>query len=352
MVTFYYVGTFWENEKEPPPRFEVENSLYCYNEFMKGQTKAKGIFKKVVMAIFLIICLLIIFGIYKANFIDNNINKNIMSSEAKAEVSKVIDKPILSIYPQKIYQGDPLFISIHASSTPVSLTFNKKEIKFFKYKNSYLGIIGIDFNEKKLKGDVFLKLSNGMEISQLVVITAREKIERPLGIPEKLGGNTEAASQILMTNLAKENAELNTVKTENKNLWTKSFQAPVFKISITDHYGYNRKTVGQTIVHKGADFQAITGTPVIAMNDGVVRIAKEYIVYGNSIIIDHGLGVQTLYMHLSSLNVKAGDMVKAGQVIGLSGDTGYAEAPHLHISVKINTISIDPMTFLGFFGVK
>jgi murein DD-endopeptidase MepM/ murein hydrolase activator NlpD len=55
-------------------------------------------------------------------------------------------------------------------------------------------------------------------------------------------------------------------------------------------------------------------------------------------------------MHLSKVNVKEGDKIREGQIIGLSGQTGYAEAPHLHISVKINSISIDPMVFMGFFN--
>jgi murein DD-endopeptidase MepM/ murein hydrolase activator NlpD len=120
-------------------------------------------------------------------------------------------------------------------------------------------------------------------------------------------------------------------------------------IFITDDYGYDRKTVEQTIVHKGTDFRAQVGTEVKAMNRGVIRIARTFTVYGNTVVVDHGQGIQTLYMHLSKLNVKEGDTVEIGQVVGLSGNTGYADAAHLHISVKINGLSIDPMTFIRFF---
>jgi murein DD-endopeptidase MepM/ murein hydrolase activator NlpD len=132
-------------------------------------------------------------------------------------------------------------------------------------------------------------------------------------------------------------------------LWSRAFQYPLKTVFITDDYGYSRNTVNQTITHKGTDFRAVVGTDALAMNDGTIRIARTFTVYGNTVVIDHGIGVQSLYMHLSKLNVKEGERVKRGQIIGQSGDTGYVEAPHLHISIKINGISIDPVTFLKFF---
>ena len=88
------------------------------------------------------------------------------------------------------------------------------------------------------------------------------------------------------------------------------------------------------------------------MNRGVVRLSKKFTVYGNTVIIDHGNGVMTLYMHLSKRLVKEGSLVEQGQTIGKSGMTGYAEHPHLHISVRINNTSIDPLEFLKLFGVE
>ena len=97
------------------------------------------------------------------------------------------------------------------------------------------------------------------------------------------------------------------------------------------------------------DLRAVKGTKVAAMERGVVRLAKTFDVYGKTIVIDHGLGVMTFYMHLSKINVNQGQLVTRGQIIGLSGDTGYAESPHLHITVRINNISVDPIEFLDLF---
>ena len=87
----------------------------------------------------------------------------------------------------------------------------------------------------------------------------------------------------------------------------------------------------------------------MAMNRGVVRIARTGISYGKTIVVDHGLGLQTFYLHLSKIKVNVGELVLPGQIIGLSGQTGYTDAPHLHLSIRLNGVSIDPMKFMEFF---
>ena len=287
--------------------------------------------KNTIKLILLIISVLFVYEIYSFSSI------------------KIDDLPVITIYPEIIYTGNPIFITINASTTPREIKFNNKNINFSKFGDKYLGIIGIDFNDKNTQYEISVKLENGMNFKEYVNIKSREKIEKPLGIPAKLGGNTKEASSMLISNLAIENAELNNIKSANKSLWTDTFEYPISNVFVTDEYGYNRKTVDQTIVHKGTDFRAIVGTPVMSINDGVVKISKKFTVYGNTIVIDHGNGILSLYMHLSQLSVKAGENVKSGQLVGYSGDTGYAEAPHLHISIKINSISIDPMVFMKYF---
>ncbi len=121
---------------------------------------------------------------------------------------------------------------------------------------------------------------------------------------------------------------------------------PVKNPIITDTYGYSRQTGAYSIAHKGTDFRAVEGTPVYAMNDGIVRLKKEFRDYGNTLVVDHGGGLQTLYLHLSKFVVNEGEWVSKGKLIAYSGSTGYTEGAHLHISVKIGTYSIDPMKFL------
>lgn len=98
--------------------------------------------------------------------------------------------------------------------------------------------------------------------------------------------------------------------------------------------------------HAGMDFSAKTGTPVYATGDGVVKRADNRASgYGNHIVISHGFGYETLYAHLSKYQVKAGQRVKRGDVIGLVGSTGRSEAPHLHYEVKQRGKAVNPLNF-------
>ncbi|WP_417368648.1 M23 family metallopeptidase [Flavobacterium beibuense] len=98
--------------------------------------------------------------------------------------------------------------------------------------------------------------------------------------------------------------------------------------------------------HAGMDFSAKTGTPIYATGDGVVQRADSKATgYGNHIVIKHGFGYETLYAHLSKYNVKVGQKVKRGDVIGFVGSTGRSEAPHLHYEVHKGGEVINPINF-------
>lgn len=256
----------------------------------------------------------------------------------------------ISVLPAEIIQGDPVMITLGTAVKPREILFASKPVASFPYQGIYRAFVAIDLLKQPGTYELYVRFGDGTEATKHITIHPRPKKEAPLGIPPKLGGNTEAAANALVNAIRKESATLVNIKTGAKHFWTRPFIPPLDTIIVTDTYGYGRQTVNYTIPHKGTDFRARTGTPVKAMNRGVVRIARTYIVYGKTVVVDHGLGLQTLYMHLSKINVNVGELVTPGKIIGLSGSTGYAEAPHLHLSVKINGISIDPMQFLRFFN--
>ncbi|MGA9552677.1 MAG: M23 family metallopeptidase, partial [Candidatus Sulfotelmatobacter sp.] len=133
---------------------------------------------------------------------------------------------------------------------------------------------------------------------------------------------------------------LNRVTAERK--WSGSFTAPA-DAAISDVFGsqriFNDKTSSP---HLGLDFRVPSGTPVAAMNDGTVLLGRPLYFEGNFVVIDHGQGLLTLYLHLSEFKVKEGDQVKRGQIIGLSGGTGRATGPHLHVAVRWQGTYLDP----------
>jgi len=99
-------------------------------------------------------------------------------------------------------------------------------------------------------------------------------------------------------------------------------------------------------IHAGVDIAIASGHPIKAANDGRVVLASNLYFSGNTVIIDHGLGLYTVYCHMSKLLVKRGVMVRQGEVIGLAGSTGLSTGPHLHWAAKINEARIDPLALL------
>jgi murein DD-endopeptidase MepM/ murein hydrolase activator NlpD len=273
------------------------------------------------------------------------------SEKAPEEVKAV--EPSLTISPDTILQGEPALITINniGTSTVRSLTFNGKALGIFSHDGKSSALVGIDLRQTPGSYPLVLTLSDGRTVKKNLVVSARQVVKAPLGIPEELGGNTPEAEKELLNTLAQEGALINAIPTASEKLWSGEFRVPIDPpITITDVYGYSRITVNSTIAHKGTDYRAAVGTPVYAMNSGTVRFARNLRNYGNVIGVDHGLGLLTIYMHLSEINVALGQEVKKGELIGKSGATGYVLGPHLHLTIRINGISIDPLKFMELLG--
>lgn len=258
---------------------------------------------------------------------------------------------ILTAY--TVLQGNAALIqfpAIKQLSDIAQVTFNGKSMSAFSYRGVSSVLIGIDLNQKPGAYVLVTKLKNKEQITQGITVQERVKPQETLGIPQKLGGNTRSAQSAFINSLASENAALAKLRTGAKTFWSAPFAYPLANATVTDPFGYIRQTGSYQIAHKGTDFRAPEGTPVFAMNRGVVRLARNFRVYGKTIVVDHGLGVMTLFMHLSKINVNVGELVEQGQIIGLAGESGYAEAPHLHMSVRINGVSVDPIAFLKLFA--
>jgi murein DD-endopeptidase MepM/ murein hydrolase activator NlpD len=129
-------------------------------------------------------------------------------------------------------------------------------------------------------------------------------------------------------------------------LWKEAFQVPV-PGEMHGPFGTRRVFNGELqSQHNGADYRAQTGDPIRAAAAGVVRLAKDLFYSGNAVIVDHGAGLFTSYSHMSRIDVKPGQKVARGAVIGLAGATGRVTGPHLHWTVRVGAANVDPVRFL------
>lgn len=131
--------------------------------------------------------------------------------------------------------------------------------------------------------------------------------------------------------------------------WLQALQWPV-KGRISGIFGSQRIYAGEPgSYHSGVDVAGATGTPVAAPADGVVILAADapFTLEGNLLMIDHGMGLNSAFLHLSRIDVKPGDHVRQGQIVGAIGMTGRATGPHLHWGMKWQDVRIDPATLAG-----
>ena len=281
----------------------------------------------------------------------------------------------ISITPAHIIEGDPVMITIVGATNIQSATLiapgpnmagrgAATSLHFVTYQNTPTAFYGTGINQKTGTTTIIVTLKNGSKLSGSFFIGARVSPTEHLAVPAQLGGNSTSSQQQLVKNLSTQNSTLaNIYSNPAVSFWTAAFTWPIHAsdvaaaasnpggIVITDAFGYNRDSGSETIIHKGVDFKAATGTPVYAINAGYVRVAKFFSVYGNTVVVDHGMGIQSFYMHLSKFAVTPGTPVKQGQLLGYSGETGYSEGPHLHLTIRIGGVSIDPIKFYALFGL-
>jgi hypothetical protein len=133
-----------------------------------------------------------------------------------------------------------------------------------------------------------------------------------------------------------------------ERLWRGPFVRPVSGNDPGSGFGSRRIINGQPRTpHGGTDYAAARGTPVVAVNDGRVALVAEHFFPGRLVVIDHGLGLHTLYFHLDEARVEIGERVVRGQPLGTVGSTGRATGPHLHFGVQVGAARVDPDRFLA-----
>ncbi len=245
-----------------------------------------------------------------------------------------------------IQTGEALIIEL--SKKPLKVAFDGKEINAFPYQESFRAVIALALGTKTGNHNLQTEFENGALIEKTIFLL--EKVQKIIVLPPppKLG----LSDKEIVQSLSISNTDLRKIvsEVEDTTYFSKPFGLPVGdEFLISSPFGEIRKTGEESIVHLGTDFDVPKGTPVMAVNSGAVKNAYVDSIYGNSVIVDHGRGIYSLYLHLDSMSVKTGDTIGKGKIVGLSGDSGLSNAPHLHLSVKINGVSVDPIQFIQTF---
>ena len=222
------------------------------------------------------------------------------------------------------------------------IIIGKKAVKVSK--DGYF-VFGID---RDRKFDISItKIINGKkEVIIKQVLKRKYNIQRIDGLEESKVTPPESVYK----KIKEENNKIGEARAINSNLpfFKNQFIMPVEGI-ISGVYGSQRILNGKPRrPHYGLDFAAPEGTPVKAMMDGVVTLSEKDLDFtGGTVIIDHGHGVSTLYMHLKDVSVKKGELIKQKEIVGTVGKTGRATGPHLDIRLNWFDIKLDPNTVLN-----
>lgn len=212
-----------------------------------------------------------------------------------------------------------------------------------------IGIVGID--ARKTPGNYSLSVSilGRDNITKAITVKKRNFPVTELALTPELEEKGYTPSNIVENISTKEGVLIWQVleKYTLESYFDRPFLYPLDSVINVGAFGNIRKKGDVTLRHLGVDLDAVVGTPVYAVNDGVVSFVNELTVYGKMIIIDHGLGIYSLYLHLEEFKVAEGDKINRGEVIGLSGSTGYSLGPHLHFSIKAKGASVDPLRFIN-----
>ncbi|HZS12020.1 MAG TPA: M23 family metallopeptidase [Nitrospirales bacterium] len=250
-------------------------------------------------------------------------------------------------------QGEVLVVMVPASGSPQSVEGRllNRRIPFFKDPSAddrYVGLVGLDLEDTpgnhELTVDIAGEHDRRYHLSYNVLIIRTKYPVQHLTLPKDKVDLDEDS-------LARVKLEQDQVKTvfeaiSQQRFWKETFIQPVQGPS-TGQFGRLRVINGQPRnPHNGEDIAAPMGTDVVAMNDGIVRLTADHFFSGKGVFLDHGLGLYSMYFHLSDVTVQDGQTVKRGDVIGKVGASGRASGPHLHWGVRINGARVDPYALL------
>src|SRR2546423_173359 len=260
-------------------------------------------------------------------------------------------------------QGSLLLLELRTPKplATVKGSWTEKEIPFWqeskgegKSPEIWRALLGIDLELKSGAYTLAVEGESGGDSSQVVSCTASIAVEQGKFATERL----TVAPNFVEPNpeqLARAEAERQKLRAifatiTPERLWQGSFRLPLDGAYAGSNFGKRRILNGQAgSPHGGADFPAPAGTSVYAAQRGRVVLAEPLYFSGNTVVLDHGLGLYTFYGHFESIGVQAGDLVETGALLGKVGATGRVTGPHLHWGLTVKRARVNPVQLLALF---
>lgn len=255
--------------------------------------------------------------------------------------------------PVRIKQGDLIYFSIEAGpqATSVQGELRHRTIPFFKADSpgQFGAFIGVDMadppSREDLRVDISLDDGNVQQRHYPVKVVPVHFAIQKLTVPKNYVDLDAKTLKRVKEEQKKILASFD--KVTHEKFWKGPFLMPV-EGKIAGTFGLRRIINGEPrSPHSGEDIHAPRGTDVLAANEGVVALVGNFFFSGNSIVLDHGLGLYTMYFHLDEVDVTEGQKVHKGAVLGKVGSTGRATGPHLHWGVRIDGARVNPMSILN-----
>jgi murein DD-endopeptidase MepM/ murein hydrolase activator NlpD len=260
------------------------------------------------------------------------------------------DAPRVMLSPSAIQPGEFFVITVEPTAGETAQEVRAGVLdfhpRFNRFGEKWKAVAAVSAKTKPGSYPVYVKvkLSDGTEREEKATLKVTAKSfpkQRIRMSKEKMSLRTEAA-------LARDKAKLDQAIAESapQPLWEGNFLQPV-RGRFSTGFGVIRTVNGQDSGrHYGLDIAAPSGTPIKATNHGRVTLAEMLETHGNTVVIDHGCGIFSLYLHLSKISVQVGDEVSKGQIIGKVGTTGFSTGPHLHWGMRVAEIPTNPWSWM------
>jgi murein DD-endopeptidase MepM/ murein hydrolase activator NlpD len=257
--------------------------------------------------------------------------------EAAAVTTNAVTQS-LTVSPQRTFPGDAVLIR---SKGAQSVTLFQKTYQLHSSGSEFVRFIPIPFDVKP--GVYLVQTTDRKQRVQLTVSPKKFAVDS-ITVSNQMNSMRQNTARI-----AADQKKINQARSQ-------SAKTPYFRESflwpsqgrLSTPYGYQRVVNGKAANrHTAIDIANKEGTPVLASNHGKVVLADNLYLTGNTVIIDHGLNIFSIYAHMSKIDVKLGQMVKRGQMVGRIGTTGFSTGPHLHFGMLIGNTYVNPIPFFA-----